>query len=236
MEITRRIILLKEFSVNDKTTWSVDFSADGKFIAGAGEDATIKIWDIASGQLVRTLAGHTANIWDVKFSPDGSRIASGSFDATVKIWDAVSGKLLQNLTDHSEAIVSLAFSPDDKMLVTTSDDKSIKLWNTADWKLMRSLTVPEHSQASVFSPDSKLLLTGGRDKPAIGEFLQNFFGDSKYNKGVSMRLWDVGTGKLLQTFSSHANDVNDVSWSKDGKFIASASSDKTIEIWVSGAK
>jgi WD40 repeat protein len=225
-------ILAKTLMGNNGTLWTVDFSADGKIVAGAGEEKDIKLWDIESGQIIRTLTGHKLNIWDIKFSPDGSKIASGSFDQTVKIWDVATGKLLHNITDHSQAVVSLAFSPDGKLLASTSDDKTIKLWNTADWHLIRSLSVPEHVQASEFSPDSKLLLTGGRDKPMVGELLQNFFGDSKYNKGVSMRLWDVASGTLLQTFAEHANDVNDVAWSKDGKYIASGSSDKTVELWV----
>ena len=93
------------------------------------------------------------------------------------------------------------------------------------------MEVAEHVQAVAFSPDDKRLLTGGRDKATIGEFLQNFIGDSKFNKGVSARLWDVETGKLLQTFSSHANDVMDVAYSHDGKTIATASADKTVEVW-----
>jgi WD40 repeat protein len=223
--------LVNEFSGHKGTVWSVSFSPDGKTLASCGEDATIKLWDIESSQLTGTLKGHTRNIWDVKFSPDGSKIASGSYDKTVKIWNAKNGQLIQTLAAHSEAIVSLAFSHNGQTLASTSDDRSIKLWSTVDWHLIKNLVVPEHIQAVDFSPDDKMLVTGGRDKPVVGEFLQNFFGDSKYNKGVSMRLWDVQTGKLLQTFSQHANDVNDVSFSPDGKWIASGSSDKTIELW-----
>jgi WD40 repeat protein len=224
-------LLVKEFIGHTGTVWSVNFSPDGKTIASCGEDATIKLWNVASGQLVRTFQGHTRNVWDVKFSPDGNTLASGSFDRTVRIWNSADGKLLHTLTDHTEAIVALAFSPDGQKLVSTSDDKTIKLWNTNNWKLVYSLEVPEHNQAADFSPDNKLLLTGGRDKTALGEFLQNIFGDAEYNKGVSMRLWDAQTGHLLQTFSKHRNDVNDVAFSPDGKWLASASSDKTIMLW-----
>ncbi|MEP7375900.1 MAG: WD40 repeat domain-containing protein [Chitinophagaceae bacterium] len=225
-------VLVKEFSGHTGTVWSVNFSPDGKTIASCGEEATIKLWNVESGHIVRNFRGHTRNVWDVKFSPDGNYLASGSFDKTARIWNLKDGGLLHVLTNHTEAVVALAFSPDGKKLVTTSDDKTIKLWNTNNWSLMYSLEVPEHNQATDFNPDNKLLITGGRDKTALGEFLQNFFGDSEYNKGISMRLWDAQTGQLLQTFSNHSNDVNDVTFSPDGKWIASSSSDRTIGLWL----
>lgn len=224
-------VLEKELIAHAGTVWSLDFSPDGKKIASCGDDTTVKIWNVESGQIMLTLQGHTRNVWDVKFSPYGASLASGSFDKTLRVWNVSDGKLLRVLTNHTDAIVALAFSHDGQKLVSTSDDETIKLWATNDWELIYSLHVPEHNQAADFSPDDKLLLTGGRDKTTLGEFLQNIFGDSEYNKGVSMRLWDAESGELLQTFAKHGNDVNDVSVSPDGKWIASASSDRTIGLW-----
>jgi WD40 repeat protein len=68
----------------------VAFSPDGKRLASAGRDQTVKVWDVASGQETLTLKGHTDWVTSVAFSPDGMRLASASYDRTVKIWDASS--------------------------------------------------------------------------------------------------------------------------------------------------
>ena len=213
------------------TVWTVNISSDNKKIVSAGDDNTIRIWDVESSNLLHELKGHKRIVWAAKFSPDVKTIVSGSFDFTVKTWDVESGKLTRDNTQHSETVVDVAFSHNGKLLATTSDDKTIRIWNTSTGELIRTMKVAEHVQAVAFSPDDKRLMTGGRDKPMIGEFLQNFIGDSKLNKGVSARLWDVETGKLLQTFEEHENDVQDVAYSHNGKYVATASADGTVMIW-----
>jgi WD40 repeat protein len=223
--------VVKELEGHKGTVWHVHFSPNGKLLASSGEDASVKIWEVAGGRLLFTLKGHKLTVWSVKFSADGNRIASGSFDGTIKLWDTKNGWLLTTLDKHTEAVVDLAFNHNGQILASVSDDKTIRLWEAEDGRLIRSMEVPEHVQAVAFSPDDRLLLTGGRDKPLIGELLQNFLGDSKMNKGVSARLWNVETGRLLQTFTSHGNDVNDVAFSPDGCWLATASSDKTVQLW-----
>jgi WD40 repeat protein len=223
--------LMKEFKGHSGTVWDVAISADNKKIASGGNDAVVNIWDAETGALLHKLRGHDRIVWAVKFSPDGKLVASASFDFTFKLWNVENGKLLWDNRQHNETVVDLAFSHDGKMLASTSDDKTIKIWNVAEEKLIRTMKVAEHVQAVAFSPDDKRLMTGGRDKPMIGEFLQVIFGDSKFNPGVSARLWNAETGELLQTFTKHANDVQDVAYSHDGKWLATASADKTVEIW-----
>jgi WD40 repeat protein len=223
--------LLHELKGHKGTVWTVAFSADGKRIASSGDDAVIRIWNTDSGDLVRTLNGHKRIVWSVKFSPDGTQLASGSFDWTFKLWNLQDGKIIWDNHDHSETVVDLAFSHNGKLLATTSDDKTIRIWNLKEKTMARRMEVAEHVQAVAFSPDDKRLMTGGRDKPMRAEFLQNIFGDSHFNPGVSARLWEIDNGKLLQTFQNHANDVMDLAYSHDGNWVATASADHTVEVW-----
>ena len=224
-------VLIREFKGHAGTVWDVAISSDNKKIASGGNDGIVNIWDVQTGNLLHKLTGHKRIVWSVKFSPDDSQVASASFDYTIKLWSVADGKLVWDNKEHKETVVDLAFSHDGKMLASTSDDKTIKIWNVAERKLLRTMKVAEHVQAVAFSPDDKRLMTGGRDKPMIGELLQQVFGDSKFNTGVSARLWDVETGALLQTFTKHGNDVMDVAYSHNGNWIATSSADKTVEIW-----
>jgi WD40 repeat protein len=225
--------VVRELKGHKGTIWSVVFSADGKRIASSGEDKIVRLWNAENGELLKQFSGHTRNIWKVRFTPDGKNIVSSGFDKTIKIWNTTDGSLVRTLTGHTEAVVGLAISPDGKTIASGSDDRTIKLWELQTGKLLHTMEGgEEHVYSVAFSPDGKRLVNGNRDKGNIGELLQNFLGDSDgISKGVSMRLWDVQSGQLLQTMSAHANDVMDVCFSPDGKWIASASDDRSVRLW-----
>jgi WD40 repeat protein len=224
--------LIREFSGHSRTPWSVAISPDNKLLATGGEDATINIWNAETGAHVTTLTGHTLTVWSLQFTPDGKQLVSGSYDNTLKFWSIPAGSLIRSIEAHTEAIVAIAISHDGETVASASDDKIIKLWSVQDGSLLKTLDESEeHVQAIAFSPDDRWLISGGRDKPMIGELLQEFFGDSKMNRGVIMRLWDWQKGTILQTFDHHGNDATDMAFSPDGQRIALSSADHTVSVW-----
>src|SRR5262249_59644582 len=98
----------------------VAFSPNERWLASAGADKTVRIWDTATGQEARVLHGHAGVVACLAFSPDGKRVASCGEDKTVRIWDPATGLLVFTLHGHKHAVSCLAFSPDGKQLVSAT--------------------------------------------------------------------------------------------------------------------
>jgi WD40 repeat protein len=214
------------------TVWTVAFSPDGQRIGSGGEDKTIKIWRASDGSLLNTLRGHALNVWSVAFSPDGELVGSGSFDKTIKLWRTDTGALVRTLTGSGEAVVDIDFSPDGQLLASGGDDSMLRLWRISDGRPVRSFAGSDHIYGVAFSHDGKWIATGGRARGNLATLWQQVFGNWLLGgNGKTARLWRVSDGGLQQELSGHSDDVWSVALSPDGRWLATASEDKTVVVW-----
>ncbi|TWH43478.1 AAA-like domain-containing protein [Dulcicalothrix desertica] len=244
----------KQLNGHQNEVYGVAFSPDGKTLASASKDKTIKLWNVTTGQQISSLTGHKNEVNSVAFSPDGKTLASASSDKTIKLWNVNTGQQISSLTGHKNYVTSVAFSPDGKTLASASADKTIKLWNVNTGQQTYSLTGHQDYVFSVaFSPDGKTLASASADKTIklwnvntgqqissltghlISVFSVAFSPDGKTLASASwdytIKLWNVNTGQQISSLTGHQNAVISVAFSPDGKTLASASADHTIKLW-----
>jgi WD40 repeat protein len=114
-----------------KEVWGLAFAPDGRTLASSSDDHTIKLWNLASGHEMKTLAAHGSLVTEIAYSPDGKTLASAGWDKTVRLWEGSSGALVKTFLGHPAHVRVVAFSPDGKTLASACDGGEIRLWNVA---------------------------------------------------------------------------------------------------------
>jgi len=114
---------------NDAVAEAVAFAPDGNTFITGSWDSTLRLWDSATGRLLRDLAGNQSGVLSAEFSPDGKTLASGSGNGSVLLFDITNGRRITDLQAHREQCFGLAFSRDGKYLATASWDRTAKVWD-----------------------------------------------------------------------------------------------------------
>ncbi len=232
------------------------FSPDGRSILTAGFDRTARVWNATTGEPVSPVLKHGNSVFDASFSPDGRRVVTAGTDRLVWLWDANTGELTGPPLQHTDSVLEAWFAADGRRLLT-SEGRVIRVWDATTGKLAMSpiwvSMVAEHVR---FSPDGRFVLTTGDaarvwDTDRIAPNIRVLATDQaplhaafspdgrrivtaprwKGKALAQVRVMDVETGKTLVDRIQHRGNVNFACFSPDGRWVLTASSDKTARVW-----
>ena len=199
----------------------LEISPDGKRLVSAGDGGMVVLWDISQGKKLKTLkTDHRVSALSLSYSPDGKQIlVTGNREDTIELWDA---DLINRLHVFPEASRYAVFAPNEPLIGSIGENpiagplrsqalRTVTLWNTKTLKQVRQIRIDERGDMLAFAPR--------------GHFVAIAMGDG------AVALHDTRSGRQLAVLRGHVRSVNDIAFSRDGRQMATGSSDGTIRIW-----
>jgi hypothetical protein len=200
------------FAGHRKPVSSIAFSPNGKMLASGASDESVKVWDVSTGQNIKTFDGPPSGNspeFRVTFSPDGAMIASLGNASKLRIWESSTGEPRGALDTHISATRALVFSPNSRFLAAGGAGV-IQVWDVyarRKWAILRECT----GASVAFSSNGLCLLSESND--------------------FAIKLFHLSTGSTMATLKGHNAPIVSAVFSPDDKTLISASADKTIKVW-----
>ncbi len=209
--------------------------------------SSVQVFDARTGKRLHVLAGDWIEVYGACWDPRGERICTVHDHWHIRLWDAATGKLLRTLVDPDGNVNAAAFSPDGRRLLTWSDTRRRQQHNKGSrdvpahvWDLDRGqpLFTLRGARGTVgfaaFSPDGRWIVTTGysanswSSSSATGR--RSRTGDDYYADRTA-RLWEAETGTLYRSLRGHERSIHQAEFSRDGKWLVTASEDRTARVW-----
>jgi WD40 repeat protein/tRNA A-37 threonylcarbamoyl transferase component Bud32 len=190
--------------------------------------SAVKVWDAATGKLLLTLKGHTADVITVAYTADGARIVSASQDGTVRVWNAGDGKPIATYTvvtrppeykarnraewppSVTPVFALAAFSRDGRRFAGACMDGTVRVWDLAPGKEIATFKAHEkYATALAFTPDGRRVLTGGDDRV--------------------VKVWE--DGRLIRAYDGHTAGITAAALAPDGTRLASGDASGVVKLW-----
>ena len=183
-----------------------------RFVTNEGYPShRLRLWNAATGKLIRELGRHKNTVTQVEFNADGTRIASSSMDQMLGLWDGLTGEPIATLKGHNGRVNCLAFSPDGTQLVSASEDRTARLWDAVAGAPVAVLNGDTDSITSIsFSADGSRIVSVSLN---------------------SVRFWDVKSVANNGILKGHTSYAYHAAFHPDGKRVASVGWDGTLRIW-----
>jgi WD40 repeat protein/class 3 adenylate cyclase len=231
------------------------FSPDGRSVASASYDATVKVWDVQSRSCRGTLR-HSGRVYGLAFSPDGKELASATWDGIVRTWDIGRASVRHQWT-NVYPIYTVAYSPKGELLATAGQ-QGVSLWNLPEFTpqdRFQAQNIADFPQGLAFSPDGALLAYHRDNRSVVVRDLArltetnlqidghyshvlSFSPNNRYlasiissEKAVGAIVWDLATRQPVANLTNHVAPLTSVAFSPRGDLLATAGNDQLVRLW-----
>lgn len=243
---------VRRYAGHSAAVTSVVATADGRYALSSSEDRTIKLWDLANGECIRTLTGHDDRVVSLCMSADGAFAASAGTDG-FKLWHLATGDCPRSIRGSFH---SVSLSANSRLALTCSGGPgdNVKIWDIAGGYCWQSFNAHVNLVFSAcLSADGRIALTcGDETRPRLwnvdtGDCLRALDGHTEWVRSVclsfdnrhalsasddhAVRLWDLASGECLRTFIGHVTQVRSVRLSADGRSLLSRDTAGTVRLW-----